>query len=108
MSRNNFPLSNQASEPRQPVVERAQSNGIPVTIFDSGLQSENYLSFVSTNNYEAGVLAARTLAELIGNEGEIAIVKMVPGASSTMQRGCRCGSQETGTFSSNHMSRGMP
>ena len=68
------------------VVDRARSNGIPVTIFDSGLNSENYVSFVSTNNYEAGVLAARTLAELIDNDGQIAIVKMVPGASSTMQR----------------------
>ncbi len=68
------------------VVDRARSNGIPVTIFDSGLNSENYDSFVSTNNYEAGVLAARTLANLIDNAGEIAIVKMVPGASSTMQR----------------------
>lgn len=68
------------------VVDRAQSQGIPVTIFDSGLASDNYLSFVATNNYEAGALAARTLAELIDNKGQIAIVKMVPGASSTMQR----------------------
>ncbi len=68
------------------VVDRAQSNGIPVTIFDSGLASDNYISFVSTNNYEAGVLAARTLAALIDGKGRIAIVKMVPGASSTMQR----------------------
>ncbi len=68
------------------VVDRAQRNGIPVTIFDSGLASDNYLSFVSTNNYQAGALAARTLAELIAGKGQIAIVKMVPGASSTMQR----------------------
>ena len=68
------------------VVDRAQRDGIPVTIFDSGLASDNYLSFVATNNYEAGALAARTLAELIAGKGRIAIVKMVPGASSTMQR----------------------
>lgn len=67
-------------------VDRARRNGIPVTIFDSGLAADNYLSFVSTNNYEAGALAARTLAELIGGKGRIAMVKMVPGASSTMQR----------------------
>ncbi len=68
------------------VVDRAQNEGIPVTIFDSGLNSENYLSFVATNNYEAGALAARTLAELIAGKGQVAIVKMVPGASSTMRR----------------------
>lgn len=67
-------------------VERAQNNGIPVTIFDSGLAADSYLSFVSTNNYEAGALAARTLADLVGGKGGVAMVKMVPGASSTMQR----------------------
>ena len=67
-------------------VERAAERGIPLSIFDSGINTESYVSFVSTNNYEAGVLAARKLAELLDNQGKIAIVKMVPGSSSTMQR----------------------
>ena len=68
------------------VVERAGKAGIPVVIFDSGINTEQYVSFVSTNNYEAGVLAAKKLAELLGGKGKIALVKMVPGSSSTMQR----------------------
>ncbi len=68
------------------VVERAAREGIPVAIFDTGIDTSEYVSFVSTNNYEAGTLAARTLAELLGGAGRIVIVKMVPGSSSTMQR----------------------
>ena len=67
-------------------VERATEQGIPLTIFDSGINTEDYVSYVSTNNYHAGVLGARKLAELLGGEGTIALVKSVPGSSSTMER----------------------
>lgn len=68
------------------VVEKAARRGIPVTIFDSGINTEKYVSFVSTNNYKAGVLAARKLGELLGGKGKVALVKNVPGSSSTMER----------------------
>jgi ribose transport system substrate-binding protein len=67
-------------------VNRAVSAGIPVTVFDSGLDSLNYLTFVATNNYEGGRVAARTLAQLIGGEGDIAVVLHAPGSLSTMDR----------------------
>lgn len=68
------------------VVERAMREGIPVTIFDSGINTDRYVSFVASNNYEAGVTAARTLADLLDGAGKIVIVKMVAGSNSTMQR----------------------
>ena len=68
------------------VVERAAREGIPLTIFDSGINTEDYVSFVATNNYEAGVLAAKKLAELLGSQGKIAVVKLIPGSASTTQR----------------------
>jgi len=68
------------------VVERAAREGIPLTIFDSGINTEDYVSFVATNNYEAGVLAAKKLAEILGSQGKIAVVKMIPGSASTTQR----------------------
>ena len=40
----------------------AAAAGIPVAVFDSGLDSDNYTTFVATDNYEAGQSAARTLA----------------------------------------------
>lgn len=67
-------------------VDRAVAAGIPVTIFDSGLDSENYMTFVATNNYEAGQIAARTLAKLLGNRGKVAVVMHAPGSYSTMER----------------------
>lgn len=68
------------------VVDRAAREGVPLTIFDSGINTENYVSYVSTNNYDAGALAAKAMGELLDGSGEIIIVKMVPGSSSTMER----------------------
>lgn len=68
------------------VVERAAAQGIPLTIFDSGINTEQYVSYVSTNNYDAGVMGARKLGEILAGKGKIVMVKMVPGSSSTMER----------------------
>ena len=67
-------------------VDRAAAAGIPVTVFDSGLDSTNYLTFVATNNYEAGRMGARKLAELLGGKGEVGVVLHMPGSVSTMDR----------------------
>ncbi len=67
-------------------VDRAAAAKIPVTIFDSGLESENYLTFVATNNFEAGQMAARKLAELLDRKGKVAVVLHAPGSFSTMER----------------------
>ncbi|WP_238314666.1 substrate-binding domain-containing protein, partial [Methylobacterium crusticola] len=45
-----------------PVIERASRAGIPLTIFDSGANAENYVSFVATDNYGGGAIAARRMA----------------------------------------------
>lgn len=67
-------------------VERASDSGIPVTVFDSGLDSEKYMTFVATNNVEGGKIAARELARLIGGEGKVALLMHAPGSQSTMDR----------------------
>jgi len=67
-------------------LDRAAREGIPVTVFDSGVDSTNYMTFVATNNYAAGEMAARKLAELIHGKGSIAMVLHVPGSFSTMER----------------------
>jgi ribose transport system substrate-binding protein len=67
-------------------VERATNSGIPVTVFDSGLDSTNYMSYVATDNLEAGRLAARTLGALLGGKGKVAVVMHVPGSVSTTDR----------------------
>ena len=67
-------------------LDRAAKNKIPVTVFDSGVDSNAYMTFVATNNYEGGQLAGRKLAELIGGKGKIAMVMHAPGSFSTMER----------------------
>ncbi|MBI5086071.1 MAG: substrate-binding domain-containing protein, partial [Acidobacteria bacterium] len=67
-------------------VERAAGLGIPVVIFDSGLASKAYASWVATDNYAAGKLAAERVAAICGAKGTVAIVAGVPGVASTMAR----------------------
>ena len=67
-------------------LDRAAQLGIPVTVFDSGVDSTNYLSFVATNNYQGGQLAARELARLLGGNGKVAMLMNIPGSVSTVDR----------------------
>lgn len=67
-------------------IDRAMKLGIPVTIFDSGIEGDNFTSFVATNNFEGGQLGARALAKLIGGKGEVGLIRHAPGSASTMDR----------------------
>jgi ribose transport system substrate-binding protein len=67
-------------------VQDAVREGIPVVIIDSGLQGEDYVSFVATDNYKGGVLAAQRLAELLGGEGDIFLIRYQEGSASTTKR----------------------
>ncbi|MGE0129766.1 MAG: substrate-binding domain-containing protein [Blastocatellales bacterium] len=69
-----------------PIVKRAQEAGIPVTIFDSGISTENYLSYVSTDNRQGGVVAARRMGEKLGGKGKVAILGVKKGSVSTDER----------------------
>jgi ribose transport system substrate-binding protein len=68
------------------VVDRAAREKIPVVIFDSGIDTNNFVSQVATDNYRAGEIAADRIAQILGNKGKVAIVAVQPGAASTMAR----------------------
>lgn len=51
-----------------PYIERAAKEGIPLTIFDSGAETDKYVSFVATDNYQGGVMAAERMAGLLGGK----------------------------------------
>jgi len=70
---------------RRPVLDAAREK-IPVVIIDSGLQGEDYISFVATDNYQGGVLAARRLGELLKGKGKIFCIRYQEGSASTMER----------------------
>ena len=67
-------------------VEEAIAKGIPVVIIDSGLESKAIASYVATNNYNGGVIAARRLGELLKGEGKIILLRYAVGSASTEQR----------------------
>jgi ribose transport system substrate-binding protein len=67
-------------------LDRAAELGIPVTVFDSGVDSTNYLSFIATNNYQGGQMGARELARLVGSKGKVAMIMNIPGSLSTVDR----------------------
>jgi ABC-type sugar transport system substrate-binding protein len=52
-------------------VRYAKENGIPTVIYDSGLEDESIIvSYVATDNYNGGVLAARRLGTLLRDKGK--------------------------------------
>ncbi|WP_163580130.1 ABC transporter substrate-binding protein [Gracilibacillus saliphilus] len=62
------------SQAASPLLESAEESEIPVIAFDSGVDSDIPLTTASTDNYEAAALAADKMAELIGEEGKVALV----------------------------------
>jgi ribose transport system substrate-binding protein len=59
---------------------------VPVVIFDSGLKSDNYVSFVATDNYKDGVLAAQHLGKLLDGKGNVILLRYAVGSASTEER----------------------
>lgn len=68
-------------------VKDAQAAKIPVLIFDSALQDESLIvSYVATDNYKGGQLAAARLAESLGGKGNVIVLRYNAGSESTEQR----------------------
>jgi ribose transport system substrate-binding protein len=67
-------------------VDEAMRIGIPVVIFDSGLQGDNYISYVATDNFKAGQLAGQYMAKLLNGKGNVAVLRYAEGSDSTTKR----------------------
>lgn len=66
-------------------IGKALDAGIPVIGFDSDAAESGRLSYVGTDNYDFGATAAKSMTEMLGGEGEVAIC-MVPGAIAQEER----------------------
>jgi len=77
-----------ASDPESlvPPVKMADEADIPVVLIDSGVNEDLGKSFVATDNEKAAAKAAKEMAESIDEEGKIAIVNFVAGASTAIDR----------------------
>jgi len=68
-------------------VSESVDEGIPVVIFDSGLdEGPDIVSYVATDNFKGGQMAADTLAKAIGEEGKVILLRYLAGSESTEQR----------------------
>jgi ribose transport system substrate-binding protein len=68
------------------VAREAAAEGIPLVVFDSDLDWDGRVSYVATDNYAGGVLAARELGRLLDGTGTAIALRYVEGSSSTMRR----------------------
>jgi ribose transport system substrate-binding protein len=57
-----------------PLLQKAQSEKIPVVGFDSGVDSDIPVATAATDNLAAAGFAADKMATLIGNKGEVAVI----------------------------------
>ncbi|MBI2927733.1 MAG: substrate-binding domain-containing protein [Verrucomicrobia bacterium] len=67
-------------------VHNALGAKVPVVIIDSGLKSDRYVSFVATDNYKGGVLAAEHIAKLLDGKGNVILLRYAVGSASTEER----------------------
>ena len=70
-------------------VAAARAAGIPVVIYDSGLDGTpgvDYLSFIATDNLAAGAIGGAELARLLPEGGDVVLLRYLVGSASTAQR----------------------
>lgn len=77
------PLDNRALV--RPVAE-AQRAGVPTVIIDSGLESDDIVSFVATDNRKGGSLAAERMGQLLNGKGKVLVLRYAEGSASTTER----------------------
>lgn len=68
-----------------PAINKAIDAKIPVITFDSDAPASKRLSFVGTNNYNAGYVAGKAISEWLGGKGKIGI-STFPGPTHLAER----------------------
>ncbi|MCP4261982.1 MAG: ABC transporter substrate-binding protein [Planctomycetes bacterium] len=69
-----------------PKVEEMFTKNIPCVIIDSEIDTDKYVSFAATNNYQGGVIAARRMGKILNGKGKVIVTKFMPGSGSTVNR----------------------
>jgi ribose transport system substrate-binding protein len=70
-------------------VKAAMAAGIPVVIYDSGLDGTpgvDYLAYIATDNLKGGRIAGEELARLLPEGGDVVMLRYLVGSASTAQR----------------------
>lgn len=72
---NGIALSALDDKPLIPVIKQALDAGIQILTFDAPAPSSAALSYIGTDNLNAGYAAGKRLAELMGNKGEVVVLQ---------------------------------
>ncbi len=67
-------------------VNNAMQSKIPVVILDSGLKTDKYVSYVSTDNFKGGQLAGEKMGALLNGKGNVILLRYAVGSASTEER----------------------
>lgn len=68
-----------------PVAE-AKARGIPTVIFNTALKGDDFIAYVSTDNWRGGVLAAERIGELMEGRGKLILIRIIEGVEGNRQR----------------------
>jgi ribose transport system substrate-binding protein len=77
------PLDSQAMV--RPVLKAIQAK-VPVVIIDSDLNTDQYVSFVATDNYKGGQLAGEEMGRILNGQGNVILLRYAVGSASTEAR----------------------
>ena len=66
------------------VTDAAMEKGIAVFCVDSGVDGDNFISYIGTNNYDGGCLAAKWFGENV--KGQVAVIDGAGGNQATTDR----------------------
>jgi len=68
-----------------PVVE-AKRMGIPTVIFNSALQGDHHVAYISTDNYKGGVVAAEYVGSLLAGKGNVILIRVLASVEGSTKR----------------------
>lgn len=69
----------------RPVAE-AKRAGIPTIIFNSALQGNDFVAYISTDNYKGGVVAAKRVGALLKGRGKAILVRVIASVEGSTKR----------------------
>ncbi|HZT39682.1 MAG TPA: substrate-binding domain-containing protein [Bryobacteraceae bacterium] len=69
----------------RPEIDAAAAQGIPVITIDSDVPNSKRVTFVGTNNYQAGLMGGRVLSQKLNGKGNIVVFTM-PGQANLDER----------------------
>ncbi|MEO5367048.1 MAG: substrate-binding domain-containing protein [Magnetococcus sp. WYHC-3] len=69
-----------------PVVNAAHARGIPVVLLTRRILNEGYTTFIGADDREIGVQAAHAIADALGGQGRVVMLRGVEGTTTAAQR----------------------